>query len=286
VTSDDTGDDNLAPSIFFSDYQQPPAGSTIIPHLPRSEGGLIQSVKTAMLAALRETLRGTSLFIQNGRELYIDLDYPLVPEQYPGMWVQFSPTKLNRAGLGHEVPVQDTTTGGWSFIQEWTFTGSVTITIAALDSRTRDRLSDALIMMLAFARTPQLVITKPQEDTKAYRSLLETLDENPYVAMTINTDVITPGGQSASMGTPWQNDALTYEDTYSFDMVGQFNISFANDGLYLLSRIDPRVQVMEQGQPYEPQFWTDTPNNGPYGSGPGPGGSQNPTNVDFPFGGL
>lgn len=283
---DDTGDDNLAPSIFFSDYAQPPAGSTIIPHLPRSEGGLIQSVKSAMMAALREALRGTSLFIQGDRELYIDLDYPLTQQQYPGIWVQFSSTKLNRAGLGHEVPVLDETSGNWIFIQEWTFTGTVTITIAALDSRSRDKLADTIIMMLAFARTPQLVITKPQEDTKQNRSLIEVLDDNPYVAMTINTDVITPGGQSASMGTPWQPDALTYEDTYSFDMVGQFNISFANDGLYLLSRIDPRVQVTEQGQPYESQFWLDSPVNGPYGSGPAPGGSQNPANVDFPFGGL
>lgn len=270
----------LAPSIFIADQDFPAGGTVVVPPIPRSNGGLIQSVKGAVLQALRDALSNTTLFDKD-MAVYIDLDYPLVQTQYPGIWVQFTPTKLARAGLGHEVPVQEEDES-WSFIQEWTFTGTVSLTIAALSSRTRDKLSDALIMMLAFARTPQLVITKRQEDADQNRSLISALDANPYVAMTVNTDTITPGGQQASMGTPWQNDALTYEDTYSFDMVGQFMIKFSNDGLYTLSRIDPAFHVVSGTPEYNPVLWADQPPVQPFGSGPAFGGQQNPSNVDFP----
>lgn len=273
-------DPALAPSIFISDYDLPPGGTVVIPPMPRSEGGLIQSVKGAVLQALREALSNSSLFDRN-QKIYIDIDYPLIETQYPGIWVQFTPTRLARAGLGHEVPIQNEDQS-WSFVQEWTFTGTVSLSIAALTSKDRDKLSDALIMMLAFARTPQLVITKPQVDVKQNRSLITALDANPYVAMTINTDTITPGGQQATQGTPWQNDALTYEDTYSFDMVGQFNIEFSNDGLYLLSRIDPRVEVVSGVPAYNPLLWANAPQTQPIGSAPAFDGQQNPSNVNFP----
>lgn len=280
-TADDAANpDNWAPSVFISDQNFPPGGTVVIPPLPRSDGGLIQSVKGAMLTALRDALGNTTMFDKKS-PIYVDLDYPLVQTQYPGVWVQFTVSKLARAGLGHEVPVQNEDET-WSFIQEWTFMGTVSLTVVALKSRDRDKISDALIAMLAFARTPQLVITKNQADVKQNRALLNALDNNPYVAISINTDTITPGGQQATQGTPWQNDALIYEDTYSFDMVGQFNIKFSNDGLYTLSRIDPVLDVISGTPEYNEVLWADQPPFQP-GSAPAFGGAGNPANVDFPM---
>ena len=246
--------DIFAPAVFFSDYEFPAAGTEVIPPLPRSEGGLIQSVKAAVVLALRDALQNTSLFSSN-QAVYIDLEYPMVAVQYPGIWVQFSTTKLNRAGVGHEVTklVDDK----WVFVQEWIFQGRVTLTIAALKSIDRDRLADALISNIAFARPPELLLTKPQEDTKQYRSLITALDENPYVAITLQTDTIIPGGQTVSMGTPWKDDLLTYEDSYSFDVVGQFNLQYNHDGVYTLARIEPSIDLAGSSQPYNPVAWLD-----------------------------
>lgn len=277
----DPDDGPYAPSVFMMDYDLPPGGSVVIPPMPRTDGGLIVSVKTAVMEAMRDSLSNVRMF-SKGQKVTVSLDYPVVEQSYPGIWVQFTVSKLNRAGMGHEIPVQDVDTGEWSFVQEWTFEGRVTLTIAALDSQTRDRFADALVMALAFARTPQLSITKPQEDTKAHRSLITALDENPYVALTLNTDTIICGGESASMGTPWAENMLTYENNFSFDMLGQFNLAFTNDGLYTLARIDPNFSASATGQAYQPQQWIDQVPRPPYGSGPYPGGSQNPGNVDAP----
>jgi hypothetical protein len=277
----DTGP--YAPSVFMSDYQFPPQGTVVVPPMPRSEGGLIQAVKTAVVEALRETLHGTQLFDRE-QDIYIDLEYPMKEIHYPGIWVQFSISKLNRAGVGHEVTFQDPETNVWTFIQEWMFVGRITLTICALKSIERDRIADALITNLAFARPPELLLTMPQADTKQYRSLITALDKNPYVAMTLMNDTLIPGGQQASMGTPWKDDILTYEDNYSLDLTGSFMLQFSHDGMYTLARIDPNPRVYEGvvGPVYDPSLWLGTPPPSPPGAPNWPSGVNNVGNTDIP----
>jgi hypothetical protein len=257
-------------------------GMVDIPHRGKVFPLFFSRSEGAIVMALRDALQKTTLF-DPGQAVYIDLEYPMRQVQYPGIWVQFSTTKLNRSGIGHEVTVQDPDTGVWSFVQEWTFLGRVTLTIAALRSIDRDRLADALIANIAFARPPNLLLTQPQADTKQYRSLITALDENPYVSMTLNTDTIVPGGQTISMGTPWKDDELTYEDNYSFDLVGQFNLQFSHDGVYSLAAIEPNLSVMNGAQPYNPSLWLDAIPSGPVGGGLGnPGGTVINPNITIP----
>lgn len=249
-----------ADSVFMADYEFPTPGTVVVPPMPRSVGGLIQAVKTGMVQGLREALQGSSLFDKDQEN--ISLDYPMTQVQFPGIWVQFSISKINRAGIGHEITVQTET--GWSFIQEWTFEGRVTLTIVALKSLDRDRLADAVIANLAFARPPEILLTMPNADTKQFRGLITALDENPYIAVTLQLDTILPGGQSVSQGTPWGDDSkLVYEDSYSFDMVGQFNISFDQDGVYTLAEIRPNISLSSTGQVYNPPSWLSAPSPTP-----------------------
>lgn len=259
-------DDTFAPSVFVADYEFPPTGTVVVPPLPRSDGGLIQSVKSAVVLSMRDALSRTSLFDKD-QAVYINLEYPLEEIHYPGIWVQFSITKLNRSGVGHEITVQDPETHQWSFIQEWTFMGRVTLTICALKSIDRDRLADSLISNLAFARPPEILLTKSQADTKQYRSLITALDENPYVAMTLQLDTIIPGGQSISQGTPWGDDSrLIYEDNYSFDMIGQFNVQMTNEGMYTLAEIRPGFSSPSTNVDYSPSQWLGSVPPGPVGT--------------------
>lgn len=276
-------DPTLGPSIFTSDYTWPKPGETVIPPLPRSGGGLIQTVKNGVIEALQEALQNTSLNLSD-QAAYVGMEYPMEPLQYPGVWVQFSITSLNRAGVGHEVTVNDGTDDNpsWSFVQEWIFQGRVTLAIAATKSLDRDRLSDAIIAMLGFARPPDMVLMDPTKNTQQAKSLLSVLDENPFLAITLQLDTLIPGGQTVTMGTPWKDDILTYEDSYSFDCVGQFNLKFSNDGIYTLSEITPAISMSESGQLYNPTLWTNQVPQGPFGPNQSSGGMTNTGNTDYP----
>jgi hypothetical protein len=222
--------------------------------LPFSAGGVIEAVKRGIMVALRQAFEHTSLESPGRGAMSIDFEYPLTQQDYPGIWVQFSLTDLRRVGIAHEVIVEEG--GVWCPVQEWSFSGRVTLTIVALSSLQRDQLADVLITVLAFSRPPQLpfaaggVITKDGEDTRQFRQLMQSIADNPYVSMTINSDTILPGGQGVSQGTPWAQEVLAYEDNYSFDLIGQFNVIFRHDGTYELQRVDgiPRIWDSYQWQ--------------------------------------
>jgi hypothetical protein len=209
--------------------------------------GMIETVKRAVMNALREALTGTTLnHLVNGTDVTVDMEYPIEKENYPGIWVQFSFSEIVQAGIGHEPllrtvvsPASGSTAEviNWEPIREFQFKGRVTLTIVALTSLERDRLADAVITMLAFSRPPEMVLTKPTEDTKQFRQLIGSLADNPYVSITINHDQITPGGQAMTTGVPWDEEIPGYEDTYSFDILGQTNIVFHHDGTYTLSNV-------------------------------------------------
>lgn len=209
--------------------------------------GMIETVKRAVMNALREALSGTTLnHLVNGTDVTVDMEYPIEKENYPGIWVQFSFNEIVQAGIGHEpllrtviAEATDTTpeVAQWEPMREFSFKGRVTLTIVALTSLERDRIADAVITMLAFSRPPEAVITKANEDTKQFRQLIDSLANNPYVSLTVNHDQIIPGGQAMTTGVPWDEEIPGYEDTYSFDILGQTNIVFKHDGTYTLANV-------------------------------------------------
>jgi hypothetical protein len=235
-----------APSIFMSDYPRPVPGTDIPETIPGSAGGVVESVKKSVVSALRESIANTSLsFPTKGTQVHIELEYPMTEEQYPGIWVQFATTRLQRMGLAQEFWVKDGE--NWNAVQEWQVQGRVTMTILALSNLERDRIADSLITLFAFSRTPEPVITKPHKNTNKYRQFITALDENPYVAMTVNTDILTGGGQSVNVGVPWQPDILAYTDAYSFDIIGNFDYVFSDDGTYSLARIERYNELVPEG---------------------------------------
>jgi hypothetical protein len=203
--------------------------------------GMIETVKRAVVVALRDAISGTTLSgMVNGSDVTVDMEYPMKKEHYPGIWVQFSFNEMVNAGVSHEIiqkTIGEDQQVNWEPIREFQFKGRVSLTIVALTSLERDRLSDSVISMLMFSRPPEYVLTKPDEDTKQFRQLISSLAQNPYISMTINHDELIPGGQSMTTGVPWDEEIPGYEDTYSFDILGQANIVFLHDGTYSLRNI-------------------------------------------------
>jgi hypothetical protein len=89
-----------------------------------------------------------------------------------------------------------------------------------------------------FSRPPEQVITDASRDTQQFRQFLTSLQENPFISMSLNLDTIVAGSQAVTPGVPWDPDIMGYEDTYSFDLLGQTNILFRHDGTFSLRRVD------------------------------------------------
>ena len=254
-----------SPVSPFPDPNAPKVGTLVNAKLPDSAGGLIQSTKEAIIVALREAMTASTLSIGNGdTTLEIDMEYPMELVNYPGIWVQFSISKLNRVGISHEVMTKTIENEGtpeewinWEPVQEWGFEGRVSLTVVAMTSLERDRISDTLLTVLAFARPPSLVLTDPKRDTKQFKSLITELAKNPYIFMAINTDEIVAGGQSMAQAPFDPENFLTYEDTYSFDVMGQFAIKFKHDGTYTLTKIDevPTMASTLPNHTWNPYEW-------------------------------
>lgn len=243
----------LPPTEYFEDWTATPTPplrpeQVVAPTIPGApEGGMVETVKRAVMTALREALTGTTLNgMVNGSEVSIDMEFPMQKENYPGIWVQFSFTEIVQAGIGHQPVIRNVVSEAtathpavinWEPVREVQFKGRITLTVVALTSLERDRLSDSIFSMLAFSRPPESVLTNPSEDTKQFRQLISSLANNPYVSITLNHDIIYPGGQAMTTGVPWDEEIPGYEDNYSFDILGQTNIVFRRDGTFTLRNI-------------------------------------------------
>lgn len=238
------------PDMFFSDITVPDPATVLNEPLPRAwaEGGVIESVKRAVVTGLRESFNNSSMNAKD-QEYYIDIEYPTDSTRYPGLWVQFGIDSIKNAGLGMGTWVKDRA-GNWGEIQERMFTGHISLSIAAESSKDRDRLADTVISQLAFTRSTDLAIRNVAKDSNQMRGLIGAIDANPYVSMTLNTDVISPGGESANMGAPWAPNVMLYENVFSISCVGQFNLRFGNDGVYSLAEIRPNPTIFSDGDPF------------------------------------
>ena len=251
--------DDLTPAESASYRPNDPA-KRINDTFPGANGsGMIETVKRSIIGALRDALKGTTLnHLVSGSKITVDMEYPMTAEKYPGIWVQFSFSEIQQAGVGWEMLHKEVTPAtlteaeiiNWEPIKEVIFKGRATLTVVALTSLERDRIADGVISMLMFSRVPEHVITKASEDTKQFRQLIASLADNPYISMTLNHDLLIPGGQAMTTGVPWQNDLPAYEDSYSFDIEGQTNIIFKYDGTFSLRRID-LIPEMVIPRPYE-----------------------------------
>jgi len=180
---------------------------TDFPPLVTGEAGqglFIAPTKKVIIRALRATF--TAMYPDTKlADMNIDMEYPYKAEQYPGIWVKFSPHKIQSSGLDYTQRTDDEIFGVWYF------EGTVSLMILALSSKERDLISDGLIEAFAFgALMPSASV------------FYSTLLDSDLINMTPQSDLLTAGGQTESVGVPWDDDKLAYEDRYSFEVVGQF----------------------------------------------------------------
>lgn len=168
------------------------------------QGLFVTPVKKLVIRALRATF--TSLYPDTKMAgMNIDMEYPHLEEEYPGIWVRFSPDKIQASGLDY------TQTTDSEIFGVWHFEGTVSLLILALTSKERDLIADGFVEAFAFgALMPSASV------------FYSTMLSSDLVNMTPQSDILTAGGQTESVGTPWDDDKLCYQDSYSFRVIGQF----------------------------------------------------------------
>jgi hypothetical protein len=176
------------------------------------------------------------------RGLHVDIEYPIEPQNYPGIWVDYDDTApLQTAGVDHSEITITGTSGSETLnrYRRWKFGGYASFTAAALTSLERDTLYDEMVRVLAFGGQA--------ESTERFREFVES---NPLIAANFDFDQIEVKGNAAIPGTPWGTDEIIYERTLSVEVIGEF-VSDAETGLLVaLSSVQfdvPKVLLPGQG---------------------------------------
>lgn len=181
--------------------------------------GYKTAVKRTMVKALRAAF--TDNFPEDQfQDLRIVPEFPLSREKYPAIYISYNGTVNKNAGVGHEETFQDSL----NVMRTWNhrrFEGSIDFTCLGLTPLDRDILADALHEVLTFGWLTDtmsgffdIIYGDPDAPYSSAALLLAQLD--------LNTDIITPGGESASPA-PWEpEDQLLYQDVYNLEVHGSY----------------------------------------------------------------
>jgi hypothetical protein len=186
----------------------------------------IAPLKTVLVEALKATF-DMSYPEPDFRNVHIDIEYPIDPQEYPSVWVDYDDTQdLVRAGICHLEYVDPVTDTARAAFTRWRFTGYISITVVAMTSLERDRLFDEIVRVVAFGNE-DVVIGR----FKRY------IEANDLIAANMNTDKVQPRGAAAAPGTPWSTDELMYERTLNLEIIGEFIPNATTGTLIPLSKI-------------------------------------------------
>jgi hypothetical protein len=185
------------------------------------------------------------------QNLKITPEFPLTKVSYPAIHIQFNEEVISNAGVGHAEYFRDPN-GDLRKWQHRKFNGSITYNVVTLSPLDRDILSDALIEIFSFGRLNTLqsnfynTLYGNPDDPFSILSLLSQL--------TVNTDEIEAGGESATIA-PWDpEDVLVYTSSYTTTVTGGFynSVPVEGTGTVFVANIDMYPYIgswdVEEGQ--------------------------------------
>jgi len=149
----------------------------------------------------------------------ITIEYPLEPVQWPSIFVQFRPSKIQWSGINPDtyatsasgITISGVTYSGLSADRTGYFEGSIDLQIMAMHSEERDRLYDSVTNMILMDKI-----------SAASTAFVQSIYNNSLVGLTLLLDSFTPLGDSVSPGTPWSPEELTYEASVRIRCIGDF----------------------------------------------------------------
>lgn len=189
-------------------------------------------LKTALVDALQQAFTAYPVLDLDG--LNTGIEYPVKPEQFPYVWVNYSPTDdvqmigiNNREFLGSLPPSAGMTNATYAGYSRGFAQGQASYTIGALSSLERDRIYDQMLRIG--------MLGEDADGTSVFRTQIEN---NPYANIGMAFDKWHTTGENAAPGTPWGTDEMIYEITLSNDLQAEFYVEPTTGDLILLSEIN------------------------------------------------
>jgi hypothetical protein len=184
----------------------------------------VTAVKTAIVEALNAGFSQLSSFPSDtSLDLTpnsITIEYPLELVQWPAIFVQFRPNKIQWSGINPDsytavasgytlngityYPGSEPTRNGY-------FEGNIDLQIMAMHSEERDRLFDSITNLILMDTI-----------SPASSSFVSSIYNNTLIGMTLLLDNVTFLGDSVSAGTPFSPEELTYEASVRIPCIGDF----------------------------------------------------------------
>lgn len=142
--------------------------------------------------------------------VYVGLEYPFSNVRYPAIYITYRENQLRNAGVGHTEDATGTD-GTPALIKHWYFTGTINFNVMALSPKERDQLGSALVNILGFGGTVDLL-----------KTFHDNLLDSTYVDIQYLQDIIHPGGEVIG-NVPWESETeIMFGTSYSVDVLGEF----------------------------------------------------------------
>jgi len=182
-------------------------------------------LKTVLTEAMKRTF-DADFPEPDFRNLRVGIEFPAEQQDYPGIWVDFTPTtELEIVGIAH-VEHEFGEDGFARPYRRWRYGGFASYTAVALTSLERDRLFDAMVRVMAFGQEET-----PTSEFRAY------IEQNEFLGVNFDFDQVSISGFAASPGTPWGTDDIIYEATIQMECIGEFVSEGATGTLVPLSAV-------------------------------------------------
>jgi hypothetical protein len=167
---------------------------------------------------------GPEFPIPDYRDIYVGLEYPMTNVQYPSILITYSETELRSVGVGYRATDYNETGNRYPY-KVFRYQGMVHFNVMALNPLDRDKLSAALVNILAFAEVEDSLV-----------GFVERLRDEKYASLALILDVITPEGEQEG-DVPWGNeDEKIFTASYGVPVGGEFTSK--PDGTGDLTEID------------------------------------------------
>lgn len=175
-------------------------------------------VTEAIVTALRDVFNGSYNRDPQLANLKVTNNFPLVEADYPCIVVEYEPSRVSNAGIGHEEWFVDST----GVFRKWNhnrFEGTLNFDIYGLSPFDRDLLADSLEEVLRFGR---LDAQLDKFFIDIYGDPNDKTVELLFTQLMLNVDDIASGGNSAALA-PWSpEDTMVYQTSETLQIHGGY----------------------------------------------------------------
>lgn len=170
-------------------------------------------------------------------KINIELDFPIIQERYPAIYIAYSEQFIQDAGLGHYTLESDST-NTVQLYRHWFFSGNIIFNVMALDPIERDEISNSIMNIFAFGK-----------ENSIFKPFRDTIYNEDFVSLQPMLSAVNPSGNQTSPA-PWGNNTeFIYINSYSISTFGSFISTKDNGTLIQISKVIPYPYTPDQNVP-------------------------------------